>query len=102
MEIKKLEVNIEKKRRGIINVYLIPHLGCMNSDYLLIDEFHDKYNVLALNKQKIALEDLCSAIYEFIISNYFDEQKPFIFGKNCITFEKNTPYPTIFQILERI
>lgn len=75
MEIKELELNMGKQRKGIIKVYLISQQNNIPTYNLIIDEFIDKYEIIDINEQKMNLIDVSSFIYEFVISKYFNNEK---------------------------
>ncbi len=100
MEIKEIKINIEKKRIGIRKVFLIPESGDMDSGNLIINEFDNNYSITA--EKKLDQLDLSSAIFEFIKSEYYNEQKSFIYLGNVISFQKNDEYTDVYQKLNPV
>ena len=101
MEIRKLQLDLEKKRKGIINVYLIPETGDMNCGDVTINEFSDKYE-FTVDFSKMDIFDLSSALYDFILSDYYDEMKRVFYNNYEFRFTKNDEYPTVFNRLKPI
>ncbi len=100
MEIKEIKVNIEKKRQGIRKMFLIPEEGDMDSGNLLINEFDNNYSITVENQ--VDQLDLSSAIFDFIQSEYYNEQKAFIYLGNIISFQKNDEYTDVYQKLNPV
>ncbi len=102
MEIKQLKLNQKKREIGIINVFLIPEVGDMDCGDLIINEYPDKYEVIAIEDRKMDQYDLSSALYEFITLDHYDEKKPFVYIKQPVSLTKTDEYYNVFQKLNPI
>lgn len=101
MEIRKLQLDTEEKRKGIINVYLIPKTGDMNCGDVIINEFCDKYE-FTVDCSEIDIFDLSSALYDFILSDYYDEMKKVFYNNFEFYFSKTDEYTIVFSKLKPI
>lgn len=99
MGVKKVQLNIEKQRKGVIDIYLVSKVGNIHSNNLIIDEYPDKYEIVDISKQPMDLTYLSSGVYEFITSRYFDDSKKIVYKNSPITLKKDSPYPIVYQNL---
>lgn len=104
MEVKKLILKSErKKRRGIINAYLIRSVGNMECGNVLIKEFKDKYEIRTHKRKLINQLDLSNAFYEFLTSKYYNIKKPFILHDTyVISFSENDDYNDFTVVFQKL
>lgn len=103
MEIKKLTVNIAKKRKGVIHVYWIPEQCTMNFGNCIIDEYEDRYEIIAVKQKKMDQFDLSNILFEFIKSPYYhNEDKAFSYLDHITYLSKGDEYTDVYQKLNSI
>lgn len=97
MEILKIESNVAKREKGIIQTFLVPEVCSMDCGDVLFDEYKNHYEVLGVQEEKLNQLDLSSILFYFIKSPYFDEKKDFFLGKKSFHFKKRAQYDEVFQ-----
>lgn len=100
MEVVRIEVSEEQKKKGVIVSFLMPSEGDMDCGDIYVHEFSSKYQVVMKNEEKIDQLDLSTILFDFVASNHFNETKPIIFEDGIAVYlDKNEEYTIIFQKL---
>lgn len=100
MEVVRIEVSEEQKSKGAIKSFSIRAVEEKDLEYANVHEFPKYYQIVIIKEERMDQLDLSTILFDFVISDVFDETKPLTFEKNfSVMIPKKADYTVIFQKL---